>query len=155
MVTAMLRVMVLALALAVPGTALAIGGLESKTPNQTVDADYEKAVGLIWVEAYGEAIPLLQATLKRNPNDANAWNYLGFATRKLGDFEAAERHYGNALRLDPGHVEAMEYLGELYLETDRPAEAKALLARIAMLCPDGCEALDELTKAIELAENKQ
>ena len=154
MTASALRVLVVFLALTWPAAVQAIGPQPTDTPAKAVDIDYEKAVGLIWAEAYGEALPFLQSVLKRNPNDADAWNYLGFATRKLGDFEAAERHYANALRLDPGHVEAMEYLGELYLQTDRPDEAKTLLRRIAALCPSGCEALEELSKAIELYETQ-
>lgn len=131
------------------GGVLAMAPATDETPAKVEDPDYERAVALIWVEKYAEAEPLLHAVLKRTPNDPDAWNYLGFVSRKLKRFEAAESHYANALRLDPEHLQAMEYLGELYLETKRAAEAKELLRQLTALCPAECEARDQLAAAIE------
>lgn len=147
--TASLLVAVLVLAalfLAAPTAAMAPA--PSDQPATVEDVDLERAIALIWAEEYAEAEPLLQAALKRNPRNPDAWNYLGFATRKLGELGAARGYYENALRLDPGHLKAMEYLGELYLQTDEPDLARELLARISTLCPNGCEEHDQLAAAI-------
>ena len=69
---------------------------------------------------------------------------LGFSYRKVKNFDSAERNYRRALRLDPKHKAALEYMGELYLETDRRAKAEELLATLEKLCPQGCEELDDL-----------
>lgn len=115
---------------------------------KTEDPDLERAIALIWAEEFAEAEPLLQAALKRNPKNPDAWNYLGFATRKLGNFEDAQTYYFNALRLDPEHLKAMEYLGELYLQTGEPELARDLLDRITALCTNECEERDQLAAAI-------
>lgn len=117
-------------------------------PTMVEDPELERAIALIWAEEFAAAEPLLQAALKRNPKNPDAWNYLGFATRKLGNFEDAQTYYFNALRLDPEHLKAMEYLGELYLQTGEPELAKELLERITSLCTGACEERDQLTTAI-------
>jgi cytochrome c-type biogenesis protein CcmH/NrfG len=154
MFLAVLRAVGLALIL-IAGPALAMGPDVGDVPVKGEDPDYERAVALIWSEAFVEAEPLLQASLKRNPKNPDAWNYLGFVTRKLGNPADAEVFYANALRLDPGHLQAMEYLGELYLETGRPDRAIALLDQLVTLCPRDCEARDKLAAAIDAQRLKQ
>jgi Flp pilus assembly protein TadD len=74
---------------------------------------------------------------------------LGFSYRKTKEFDLAERNYLRALRLNPEHKVALEYMGELYLETGRRTEAEELLALLQKLCPDGCEELDDLRQAFD------
>ncbi|MEQ8394316.1 tetratricopeptide repeat protein [Thalassobaculum sp.] len=120
----------------------------------TGGSDYDKAVALIDDERYAEAIPLLELAVKKNPKSPDAWSQLGYASRKSGNWKAGEGYYAKALALDPDHQEAIEYLGELYLETNRPDEAKAQLAKLVKLCPDGCEARSELEEAMEAYARK-
>ena len=61
---------------------------------------------------------------EKNPNDADTLNYLGFALRKLGNFEEAEKYYLEGLVIKPDHVGINEYLGELYIITNRIELAK-------------------------------
>lgn len=138
-----------ALLLAGPALAMAPAPATEDTPAVARDADYAKAEQLIDEERYADAVPILQAVVKRSPNNADAWSQLGFASRKSGNWKDGESYYAKALSLDPNHQEAMEYLGELYLETDRPKQAEALLKKLEKLCPDGCEARSELEEAIE------
>jgi tetratricopeptide (TPR) repeat protein len=79
--------------------------------------------------------------------EADAYNLLGFRFRKVKDFDRAERNYRRALRLNPDHKGAIEYYGELFLETNRRDKAEEMLARLEALCPSGCEELDDLRKA--------
>jgi len=116
----------------------------SDANQQSTEADFEKAEYLIKGEKYEEAIPLLQNVVAANPNDADAWNYLGFANRKLGKNEEALGHYQKALAIDPDHKGAHEYLGELYLQMNDLAKAEQQLAILQRLCPDGCEELEDL-----------
>ena len=53
-----------------------------------------------------------------------AWNYVGYTQRKLGNFDAALTAYERALALKPGYAEAIEYRGHAYLGLDRLGEAK-------------------------------
>ncbi|MEQ8814285.1 MAG: tetratricopeptide repeat protein [Thalassobaculum sp.] len=141
--------------LAVPAQAMAPTPSTDEAGDKAGMSDYAKAEALIDEERYAEAVPLLQAVVKRQPKNADGWSQLGFASRKAGNWKDGEGYYAKALALDPNHQEAMEYLGELYLETGRPKEAQALLAKLVKLCPDGCEARSELEEAIETHARKK
>lgn len=148
---ALLSAVVLTGFLAAAGPAAAMMPVPSneEKPAASADSDYDKATALIDDERYAEAATLLEGVVKRHPKNADAWSQLGFATRKAGNWKLGEDYYAKALALEPNHQEAMEYLGELYLETNRPEQAKALLAKLTKLCPDGCEARSELEEAID------
>lgn len=73
---------------------------------------------------------------------------MGFSLRRTGDFKQSLVHYRKALDLDPNHKSALEYLGELYVETKQIDKAKEIVARLKKLCPKGCEELEDLGKAI-------
>ena len=80
---------------------------------------------------------------------ADLYNLLGFASRKTGDYAKAEVYYVQALRLDPRHLGALEYQGELFVETGRLDQARRNLAILTALCPKGCEELEDLQEAIK------
>lgn len=140
---------------AAPVSAMAPAASTDEGADKARMSDFAKAEALIDDERYAEAVPLLQAVVKREPKNADAWSQLGFASRKSGNWKDGETYYAKALALKPNHQEAMEYLGELYLETGRTAEAQALLAKLVKLCPDGCEARSELEEAIEAHARKK
>lgn len=79
---------------------------------------------------------------------ADVYNLLGFSLRKTGDYTRALTYYQKALDFDPDHKGALEYLGELYVETNQPPKAKEQRAKLAKLCPTGCEELEDLDKAM-------
>jgi Flp pilus assembly protein TadD len=91
--------------------------------------------------------------LKRLNDTGNAdWhNLMGYALRKQGtpDYAGAERHYDEALRLNPQHKGALEYSGELYLLTNRLALAEARLATLDKVCTLPCEEYTDLKQAIQ------
>ncbi len=93
------------------------------------------------------ALAELGPILKSNPS-ADAHNLTGYGLRKTGDFPQALAHYRKALELDPKHKGALEYLGELYVETGEMDKARETAARLKTLCPRGCEELADLEKAI-------
>jgi len=103
---------------------------------------------LIRKESYSEAIGVLNNIVETNPREADAYNLLGYSYRKSKDFSRAERNYKRALRLNPDHKGALEYVGELYLETDRRDKAEESLAKLEKICPNGCEELDDLREAM-------
>lgn len=91
---------------------------------------------------------MLNGIVETNPREADAYNLLGYSFRKSKDFNRAERNYMRALRLNPDHKGALEYVGELYLETNRREKAEESLARLEELCPQGCEELEDLREAM-------
>ena len=83
---------------------------------------------------------------KEKPNQPDTLNYLGFALRKLGNFEEAEKYYLLGLNIKPDHQGINEYLGELYIITDRMDLAKE---RLEVLKNCNCEEYDELKELID------
>lgn len=83
---------------------------------------------------------------------ADVHNLLGFSLRKTGDLKQAAVHYERALQLDPNHLSALEYQGEMFIETNQMDKARANLARLKKLCPKGCEELADLEEDILKAE---
>jgi len=90
---------------------------------------YGQAKALLKDKKYVEASKILEELLKdfKNTYNADILNDYGFSLRKQKQYEKAEKYYLEALRIDPNHKGANEYLGELYLETKRPAEANKRL----------------------------
>ena len=95
------------------GSALAAGG------NYSSDADLEPIIELIEQGDYDSAINQLHDELDVDPDNADIMSLLGFSYRKTRNYEDAQTFYEWALRADPDHLGANEYLGELYLETNR------------------------------------
>ena len=95
---------------------------------------------------YEKAFKLLIKSNKKKPNQPDTLNYLGFTSRKLGDFENGEKYYLQGLEIEPNHVGINEYLGELYVVTNRMDLAKE---RLAILKTCNCEEYDELKEIIE------
>ena len=97
---------------------------------------------------YEKALKLLVKSNKEKPNKADTLNYLGFTSRKLGDFENGEKFYLEGLAIDPNHIGINEYLGELYVATNRHNLA---VERLEVLKGCNCEEYEEL-KAIIAGE---
>lgn len=135
--------------LAAAGPALAAGGGGGGSAVKTADPNFTKAQSLVEAESYAEAIPLLEKVVAARPDSADAFNYLGYSHRKLGDVDAALQYYGRALELQPSHLGANEYLGELYLELDDLSKAEERLTVLDKACFFGCEEYSELKAAIE------
>ncbi len=91
--------------------------------------------------------------VQNQPGNANAQNLLAYSYRKLGNLDMAFRHYNEALRLDPDHRGAHEYIGEAYLMAGNLPKAEEHLAALDRLCMFGCEEYRTLKKAV--ADYKQ
>ena len=125
-----------------------------------VKTDYAKAVESIkWAKKYeakgklekakkryAKAQKLLLKANKEKPLQADTLNYLGFTTRKLGDYENGEKYYLLGLEINPSHVGINEYLGELYVATNRIDLAKE---RLKVLESCNCEEYNELKEIIQ------
>ena len=90
--------------------------------------------------------------LKRlnDTGDADWNNLMGYSLRKAPtpDFAGAEKFYNEALRIDPRHRGALEYSGELYLQTGDLARAEQRLAALDKACRFGCSEYSDLKKAV-------
>lgn len=132
------------------GTALAVGGGESKSKNQ----DLAAGAKLIESGKYAEAVPLLQKAAAAEPKSADVYNLLGYSHRQLGDRASALDFYLKALELKPEHRGANEYLGELYLEMGELEKAEQRLDVLDGACLFGCDEYTELKNAIKAYKAK-
>ena len=102
-------------------------------------------------KSYLKAQKLLVQSNKNYPNKADTLNYLGFTTRKLGDFENGEKFYLQGLKIDPKHIGINEYLGELYVATNRHNLA---VERLEVLKDCNCKEYDQLKAVIAGEKSK-
>lgn len=153
--------LVIALAMA-PGLALGDGGGggggggggdERRAAPE--DADFTAGVKAIKAGNYAAAIEALNRVIARDDKNADALNWLAYATRKAGDPAKSIPIYERALAINPKHRGAHEYIGEAYLALDDVAKARQHLARLDSLCFFSCEEYRDLKKAIEEYESKR
>ena len=95
---------------------------------------------------YAKAQKLLLKSNKKTPLQADTLNYLGFTTRKLGDYEKGEEFYLQGLQIEPNHNGINEYLGELYIATNRMDLAKE---RLNVLKSCNCKEYKQLKEIID------
>jgi len=101
----------------------------------------EKALKL-----YSKAYDKLLKAYDKDKENPDILNYLGFTLRKAGNFEEAEKFYLAGLEIKPDHKGINEYLGELYIKTNRIELAKE---RLEALKGCKCEEFEELKELIE------
>lgn len=133
----------------VPG--LHAAGTDSgPAPNaRPLDPDYESGKKAVEAGNWKTALDSFGKVASRDPNNADAQNYLGYAWRKSGNLDLAFKHYNEALRIDPRHKGAHEYIGEAYLIVNNLPKAEEHLARLDKLCFLPCEEYSDLKKAVE------
>ena len=131
------------------------GGGGGDAPGKPADPDYTAAVKAIKAAQYPTAIRLLEGVVTRDGKNADAYNWLAYATRKNGDPASAIPIYEKALAIDPDHRGAHEYIGEAYLQLDNLAKAKEHLARLDKLCFLPCSEYRDLKKAVNTYEKSK
>ena len=137
----------------------------SDSSKKNIDINYKKAVKLIKKakkldkkndtkkakDNYQKALEYLVVAFNKNANDADTLNYLGYTSRKLEDYKNAELYYLMGLKIDPKHFGINEYLGELYVITNRKDKAKE---RLKVLENCDCKEYKELQNAINTGNSK-
>ena len=135
-------------------------GTSSDNDSSPKVSDYTKAKNLVKAakkyekkgkiekaqKRYAKAQKLLLKSNKKKPLQADTLNYLGFTTRKLGDYEKGEEFYLQGLQIEPNHNGINEYLGELYIATNRMDLAKG---RLNVLKDCNCKEYNQLKEIIE------
>ncbi|MDB5872531.1 MAG: tetratricopeptide repeat protein [Ramlibacter sp.] len=149
-----IQVLISSAALAAGGDGGSAGGADGAT-GAKADPQYSQAVALIQAHEYAKAIPLLNAYVSRAGNDADAYNYLGYASRKSGDVQSAFTYYNKALAINPKHRGVHEYIGEAYLMTGNLPKAEEHLKVLDGLCRFSCEEYRDLKASIASYKSKQ
>ena len=120
-------------------------------PPPTVQERIAKARKAVERQDWSAAQRELNVALREAPQNADVHNLLGYTYRKRAspDLAKALDHYSTALRIDPAHKGAHEYIGEAYLIKGQLPEAERHLAELERICGGpGCEEYRDLAKAI-------
>lgn len=123
------------------------GGKSNKSSSNSESALYADAKARVDAKDYRGAMPILEKVLAKNSRNADALNLMGYCSRKLGAPSEALKYYQKALAINPRHIGANEYLGELYLEMKNLAKAEERLQVLTRAC-NGCEEQEELEEKI-------
>src|SRR5207248_1675610 len=122
------------------------------------DAGKKDKAGREAHDLYGKSLARFQEAVQLDDTLPEAWNYVGYSNRKLGNYDAALAAYEKALTLKPGYADAIEYRGEAYLDlyaSNRALAAKLLTAMKSWLAAQranpstAATSLDELDKWIQ------
>jgi len=115
---------------------------------KNVTTELTKIRTLIAAKNFSAALTSLQAADKTFPNNADINNLLGYSARNLKQYKPGATYYAKALKIDPKHLGALEYQGELFMLTKKTSDAKKNLAKLKSLCGVSCEEYLDLKKAI-------
>ena len=109
---------------------------------------YHAARALVLDGKYTEAIMAFREL--GHDDNPDVANYVGYAYRKLGDYDLSKVWYDKALAADPNHVRTWEYYGLWHLEQGNKLKARDFLEKIGLLCGNlTCEEYVDLKAAIE------
>ena len=150
------RQLIGALALALASVAAAAFAADTPTSSSApaVDTDLATARARIDASDWKGAADVLQKAVARDGGNADYHNLLAYAIRKgpNPDMDRVFKHYGEALRINPKHRGAHEYIGEAYLMVGNVAKAREHLAALDKLCFFSCGEFRDLKRAIERYE---
>jgi Tfp pilus assembly protein PilF len=115
---------------------------------KSVNSELAKVTTLLNANNFRQALSDLKVIDSEFKNNADVNNLLGYSSRKLKQYKPAARYYEKALRIDPNHLGAIEYQGELFVLTNKVSAAKRNLAKLEKLCGLKCGEYLDLKKAI-------
>jgi cytochrome c-type biogenesis protein CcmH/NrfG len=151
----------LAMFLMACGPAAAVFSGEMSPRARSSDSDYADGIEAWDKENWPAVIAAMEKVVARRPHHDNAWARLGYAYRKIQNYDKSLAAYDRALTRNPRNRAALEYLGEAYVELGRVDEAKSMLDRLAAECrrisltfsdgafTNGCNEFSDLKKTIE------
>ena len=115
---------------------------------KTVNDELAKVTVLLNAKNFKQALADLKVIDSEFKNNADVNNLLGYSSRKLKQYKPAASYYEKALRIDPNHLGALEYQGELFVLTNKLSAAKKNLTKLEKLCGLKCGEYLDLKKAI-------
>ena len=148
-----IRPLILTLLLA-PAAALAAG---DSAPTATRDPVMERVSAATAQKDWPAAQSILRDAVSKEPGNPDYHNLYAYSLRKgvSPDMNLVFKHYNEALRIDPKHRGAHEYIGEAYLMVSNLPKAKEHLSTLDKLCFFPCSEFSDLKKAIAEFESKR
>jgi cytochrome c-type biogenesis protein CcmH/NrfG len=146
----------LLLILALLGLSNAAFAADSPSTSTRADPVMDRYHAAAQQNDWKSAAATMQAALASNPSNADYHSLYAYSLRRSGtsEMDLVFKHYNEALRIDPKHRGALEYLGEAYLMVGNVAKAKEHLAQLDKLCFFGCSEFSDLKRAISEYETK-
>lgn len=141
----------LAVSLSFATPAFAAGGSSAGDPPSAakpVDPNFTEGKKAIDAKDWAKAIPLFEQVVAKDAQNADAFNWLGYAWRNQGNYDQSFAAYNKALGVNPRHRGAHEYIGEAYLKVNNLDKAEEHLKRLDSLCTFGCAEYTELKAKI-------
>jgi hypothetical protein len=137
-------------------TASAAGGDADGSSTAPKDPVIENAGYAIHKKDWPAAQTILKEGLQKSPDNASYHNLYAYSVRKDAnpDMNLVFKHYNEALRLNPKHRGAHEYIGEAYLMVGNLGKAKEHLGVLDKLCFFPCQEYTDLKKAVSQYEAK-
>ena len=122
----------------------------SEDSSEEVDKVIDKSVILSFIDQgqYEEAKQNLLIIIKKNQQDAEAYNLLGYTERQLQNYIEAINYYKKALNINKDYIGAHHYIAMAYLELDDLDNAKYHLNQLDLICLFGCEDFFEVKNKI-------
>ena len=153
----MIKILVIIISVLISSPLLAAGGNGGGSSDASL---YDEAVKLVKragklekkekldkaKKLYSQAFKKLEKAHKKDKKNPDILNYMGFTSRKVGNFDIAEKFYLKGLSFEPNHNGINEYLGELYVQTNRIDKANE---RLAILKNCNCDEYKELELIIK------
>ena len=129
------------------------GGYSAQSQDPNLVAARSAIANKDWIGAQ----TVLQTALSTSPEVADYHNLYAYSVRKgpTPDMALVFKHYNEALRINPRHLDALEYMGEAYLSVNQPEKAKENLQKLDSLCFFGCEQYRDLKQAIAAYDAKR
>lgn len=115
---------------------------------KSVNSELAKVTTLLNANNFKQALADLKIIDSEFKNNADVNNLLGYSSRKLKQYKPAATYYEKALKLNPNHLGALEYQGELFVLTNKVSAAKKNLVKLEKLCGLSCDEYLDLKKAI-------
>ena len=115
---------------------------------KNLPAQLDAVTKLLDSKNFSQAVADLKVLDKEFANNADINNLLGYASRNLMQYKQSASYYTKALRINPNHLGAIEYQGELFVKTKKVAAAKRNLAKLKRLCGVNCPEYLDLKQAI-------
>ncbi len=104
--------------------------------------------GLVYSKKLKRALNQLRVLENKYSDSADVHNYLGFVYRKMNELTKSGNHYDKALRIEPMHIGALEYQGELFVMKKQIKEAQKNLNLLKQICGVNCKEYKKLKKVI-------
>jgi cytochrome c-type biogenesis protein CcmH/NrfG len=147
----MKKLNLLSILLVMLGSSSIWGADTTSTPAPAIDPEYTRAQQMVQRKEWAPAAQVLEAFIRANPRSADGFNLLGYSYRNLQRMDEALAAYNQALKLEPKHKGAHEYIGIAFIQLGQLAKAREHLVALDNICTFSCEEYRDLKKAYEEA----